>query len=121
MATLALAAGILILTGHERHVVDRITVVNPTAYRLEVEASGSRNSGTLRLGAVASQSQRSFRNVSGQGQLWFFRFLYAGEVAGALAVEEDRLKDRDWRVVIPIDVEVHLRAVDAAPSTPGLR
>jgi hypothetical protein len=111
----------LILSGQERHAVDRITVVNPTAYRLEIEASGSRNSRKLSLGAVESQSQRSFRKVSDQGQLWFFGFLYAGEVVGALAVGEDRLKARDWRVVVPIDVGDHLRAVDAAPSTPGLR
>ncbi len=122
VATLGLVAGIVILSGQERNVViDRITVVNPTAYRLEVEASGPRDGRTLKLGAVESQSQASFRDVSDQGQLWFFEFLYAGEEVGGLAVREDRLKDRDWRVVVPMDVEVHLRAVDAAPSDPGVR
>lgn len=121
VATLALIGGILILSGHERHVViDRITVVNPTAYRLEVEASGARDGRTLKLGAVESQGQASFRNVSDQGRLWFFGFLYAGEEVGGLVVGEDRLKDRDWRVVVPMDVEIHLRAVDAAPSDPGV-
>lgn len=123
VATLALVAGILILSGQERHVViDRITVVNPTAYRLEVEASAPRNGRTLRLGAVESQSQASFRNVSDQGKLWLFGFLYAGEEVGVVAVGEDRLKERDWRVVVPMDVDVHLRAVGAAPSAgPGVR
>lgn len=123
VATLALVVGILILSGQERHVViDRIIVVNPTAYRLEVVASGARDGRTVKLGAVESHGQASFRNVSDQGKLWFFGFLYAGDEVGGLAVGEDRLKDRNWRVVVPMDVEVHLRAVDATPSDgPGVR
>ena len=123
MVALVLVAGVLILSGHERHVViDRITVVNPTAYRLEVEASGARDGRPLKLGAVQSQGKTSFRDVSDQGQTWFFAFLYAGKEVGALAVAKDRLEGREWRVVVPMNVEVHLRAVGAAPSAnPGVR
>lgn len=114
---LALFTRILILSGEDRPmVIDRITVVNPSAYRLEVEASSPRNGAKLKLGVVESQSEASFRNVSDQGKFWHFGFLFAGKEVGALAVGEDRLKRRDWRLVVPMDVEVHLRAVAASPA-----
>ena len=115
VATLALAAGGLTLCQERAVVIDRLTAVNPTAYPLEVELSRARSPRAVLLGTVRPQSEAVFRDVPDQGELWIFVFLHAGREAGALTLRHRQLAERGWRVRIPMTVEEHLRAVDAAP------
>ncbi len=116
VATLALVAGSLTVCRQERAVViDRLTAVNPTAYPLEVELSRVRSGRAVLLGTVRPRTEAVFRDVPDQGDLWIFVVLHAGREVGARALRHEQLAERGWRVRIPMTVEEHLRAVDAAP------
>ncbi len=90
--TLVLAAGSLILSRQARVVVvDRVTIVNPAAYRLQVELSSARSDRGVVLGDVQPQADAPFRNVPDHGELWVFAFLHAGKEVDVVPLRHEQL------------------------------
>lgn len=97
-------------------VVPKLTVVNPGAYQVHVEVSGSGKDGWLDLGAVERESTKTLEELIDQGHTWLFRFSYGGVPAGETVVVRSALKRDGWRITVPAEVTERLRQTGMAPS-----
>jgi hypothetical protein len=84
--------------------VDRIAIENPHAWPVHVEVSGAAAGadGWLGVGAVDPDHENGFQSVVDQGDVWVFRFSYAGHHA-ELRVTRRELAADDWRLTVPDD------------------
>ena len=96
--------------------VDRVTIVNPTPYELEVEVSGPDRASTIDLGTVPREQTKTFEDVLDQGDGWTFRFALAHLQGGEITVTRDDLARGEWRVTVPSAVADRLAAAGASPS-----
>jgi hypothetical protein len=96
--------------------VDRITVVNPTDYDVNVDVRSAEGDGWLDLGTVERGREATFEEVADQGDQWLFRFSYAGTEAGELVVARDDLAGRQWTLEIPAEVGLRLQTAGVAPT-----
>src|SRR5437660_1305588 len=69
---------------HTPSKVERVTIVNPTPYDLEVEVSGADRSTGLTLGAVDREQTKTIEAVIDQGDQWVFRFSRGHDAVGDL-------------------------------------
>jgi len=99
--------------------VDRVTVVNPTEYRLEIEVTGAGRSHGVQLGSVGREQTRAFESVLDQGREWIFRFASAWADGGEVRASRDQLRRDGWRVTVPSEVAVRLQAAGMPPSLVG--
>jgi hypothetical protein len=98
--------------------VDRVTVVNPTVFHVEVEVGSIEDAGGLVLGAVAREQTQSFADVLDQGRRWVFRFSSGGQLGGQVVLSRDEMEKSGWRVTVPPEVSERLRANGLLPSAP---
>jgi hypothetical protein len=110
VAWLATARALFVDTAH----ISRLTVVNPTAYDIDVALTDGSRSGWLTLGEANRHATTSFREISDQGQIWIARF--ADGEAGELRITRRQLEQADWRIEIPRAVEGRLRATWGPPE-----
>jgi hypothetical protein len=96
--------------------VERVTIVNPTPYHLNVELAAVGSSGSLDLGTAGRDTTMVVEKVYDPGNRWVLRLSYAGTPAGEVAVSRSDLKDAGWRVEIPSAVGDRLGAEGFAPS-----
>jgi hypothetical protein len=87
--------------------IDRLTVVNPTAYDIGVEVTDGDRDGWLTLGDAHDRTATSFEEVLDQGKVWILRFA-EGE-ASELRLTREELERADWRVELPVETESRLR------------
>ena len=87
--------------------VERIVVVNPTAYDVEVAVTDGERDGWLGLGAVEDGTTQQFQAVLDQGDVWIVRF--ADGKGGELQLTRDELRRVGWRIEVPRDTEARLR------------
>jgi len=111
VAALALAPGMRL-----PRVVGRVGVANPTVYSVDVDVRGADPTSWLDLGSVQRESTRNSYEVIDQGRQWMFRFSYAGEEVGMVAISRAQLKAGGWRIAIPPDVGDRLAAAGTPPS-----
>jgi hypothetical protein len=121
VAALAVAAALLSaaqwLTPSGQH-VQRVTIVNPTPYHLEVDVRGvDRDHGVL-LGALGRQQTRAFDDVFDQGREWIFHFSLGSDDGGELRVSREQLAGDHWTVTVPDTVAQRLAAAGLPPSPP---
>lgn len=90
--------------------VDRVIVVNPTPYQLNVKLAAAGHRGSLDLGTAARDSTMTVEKVFDPGQRWVLRFSYAGTAAGEVTVSRSDLEKADWRVEVPPAVGERLAA-----------
>jgi hypothetical protein len=96
--------------------VDRITIVNPTGYDLDVEVAGPEGGGWLPLSIAEARSERVAEEVIDQGEVWMFRFLHWGDSVAELSLTRAGLVRDGWRVEVPEEVEERLRQLGRPPS-----
>jgi hypothetical protein len=96
--------------------VDRIAIVNPTAYDLDVDVAGPERDGWLPVAIAEARSERVAEEVIDQGQVWMFRFLHWGDPVGELSLTRAELEETGWRVEVPGEVEERLRQLGRPPS-----
>jgi hypothetical protein len=89
--------------------VDRITVVNPTGYDLDLQVSDPDRSSWLPAGVAEAGSQQITEEVIDQGEIWVFRFLHWGDPVGELEITRSELERNGWRLEVPAAVEERLR------------
>ncbi len=91
--------------------VDEITILNQTAYDLDVEVSGARRDGWLPVASVDARSEGVAREVLDQGDVWVFRFRYQGEPVGEASLARAELEAGGWRVEVPQTVGERLEGL----------
>lgn len=95
--------------------VDEVTIDNPHVWSARVEVTDADRDRWLGIGTVGRETERSFLDIGDQGEVWIFRFSYAGE-AVELRVGRVQLEDDDWRVRVPDDFAETLRAAGIAEA-----
>lgn len=113
----AAVLGLLLLACLEqpRH-VDRLIIVNPTAYELAVEVTGEGRDGWLPLGVVPARSEHVVREVVDQGDVWIFGVRHWGEPVGEFSVTRNDLEGTGWRVDVPREVGERLQELGRPPT-----
>jgi hypothetical protein len=96
--------------------VDRITIVNPTGYDLDVDVAGPERGGWLPVAIVEANSEDAAEEVIDQGEVWVFRFLHWGDSVGELSITRAELVGDGWRVEVPEEVEERLQQLGRPPS-----
>ena len=94
--------------------VERLTVVNSTAYGVDIAVSGAAHRGWLELGVAENDATTSFDAVLDQGDTWIVR-LADGE-GGELRLTRDELRRAGWRVQVPPAMEARLRPTWGPPE-----
>jgi hypothetical protein len=96
--------------------VDRVTVVNPTQYRLEIEATGAGRKQSVGLGSIGREQTKDFEHVIDQGGDWIFHFGSAWADGGEVRETRDQLRRDGWRLTVPAEVAARLQAAGMTPS-----
>lgn len=99
--------------------VDAVTISNPHLWQVEVDVGRPDGSRWIGLGHVGRETTRTFESVIDPGDQWGFRFAYAGIDQGQIVVSRAELKRAGWKVTIPDDFAVRMRAAGESPSAPG--
>jgi hypothetical protein len=99
----------------EEAFVDVVTIVNDTAYSATVDVTDEGRNGWLTLTKVGPRSTYSAEGVIDQGDVWIFRFDYAGKHQAELEVSRGDLRSNGWTVSVPESFEQSLRALDVPP------
>ncbi len=112
VVALLVAASGLRLPAH----VDEVTIDNPHDWPAHIQVTDEDRDGWVGVGTVGRETEQGFLDIVDQGEVWIFRFSYAGE-AVELRVSGAQLEDDDWRVTVPDEFAETLRArgVAAAP------
>jgi hypothetical protein len=88
--------------------IERVVIENNTVYAARVEVRG-REGGWLALTTVRQESTREVREVIDQGDLWVFRFTYAGYESFDVEISRKELEESGWSVEVPQELEEALR------------
>ncbi len=97
--------------------VDRITIVNSTAYELDVEVAGAGGGSWLPVTIAEAGSEDVVEDVIDQGRVWMFRFLHWGDPVSELSLTRAELVEDRWRVEVPEEIEERLRQLARPPSS----
>ena len=112
VAAVVLAAAMLPLPA----TVDRLTLVNPTGYALDVDVTDGAGDGWTPVGTVEQHSSQRVERVLDQGDVWTFRFSAQGADGGVVRLSRTQLRAADWRVDVPPVVGERLAATGATPN-----
>jgi hypothetical protein len=97
---------------------EHVSLENRSDYAMEVEVTGARRDGWLRLGTAERGSTTIVSDVVDQGDEWIFRFGSQGLDGGETRVGRAELVRDGWRVTIPDSIAAHLAAQGAPPTPP---
>ncbi len=81
--------------------VEEITFLNETDYPAHVEISDEARQGWLGLTVALRDQETTVQEVIDQGDIWVFRFEYAGEHVQDLEISRSELVRSDWTVEVP--------------------
>jgi hypothetical protein len=95
--------------------VDKVTIINDTIYSATVDVTDEGRDGWLNLSKVGPESTHTAEGVIDQGDVWIFRFDYAGKHQEELEVSRSDLRRNGWSVSVPESFEQRLRALDVPP------
>ena len=84
--------------------IERVVIVNPTAYDVHVDVRGKDRPGWSGLGNARHNAETPFHEVVDQGDTWVVRFGYGGEEAGEITLSRRELADNGWRIDVPEEV-----------------
>ena len=96
--------------------VDRVTVVNPHPWRVEVDVTGSQRAGVVGLVSMGRERTQILEDVMDQGPSWVFRFSYGGVDGGALVVSRAALEQARWTITVPEEFAARMREAGMGPS-----
>lgn len=110
LAVAILSAG---LSGN--NFVDRLTVVNRTAYDLDVDVTDGARSGWTGIGTAQRDGVDVFEQVLDQGDTWIFRFTYGGVTAGEMRRTRADLRRDSWRLEVAAEMAGPLETAGITP------
>jgi hypothetical protein len=99
--------------------IDRLTIVNPTPFDVEVKVSDASKESWLVLGRAIHDSSTINELVTDMGETWAFEFSYGGRVVGDLTVSRTKLERDRWRIEIPSRVTRTMRRYGFEPFPDG--
>jgi hypothetical protein len=89
--------------------VEELTIVNDTDYSANVDVTGRDRDGWLGLTFVEPQSSVTIEEVADRGDVWIFRFDFAGKYQEEMEVSRRELEQDDWMIEVPQSFEQRLR------------
>jgi hypothetical protein len=95
--------------------VDEVTIVNDTEYPANVAVTGKTRDGWLGLTLVRPESTKTIEAIVDQGEVWIFRFDYAGEHEEEVEISRSELERNDWTIEAPQSFEQRLRDLGVPP------
>ena len=99
--------------------VERLTIVNRSKYDLEIQVTDGARDEWILLGRTLRGARTQHALIEDLGDVWIFRFEYAGKVLGGeLRVDRTQLARNRWTVEVPDAVDDALRRAGIEPS-PG--
>lgn len=98
-------------------VVDRLTIVNRTAFDVEVQLSDAEKQSWQILGRAGHESSTVNELIADEGPTWVFRFHYGGELVDELAVKRSKLVRDGWRVEVPQRIDEKMRRLGFEPPS----
>src|SRR5579871_6608359 len=96
------------------HFVPRVTVVNPTAFDLDVTVNGPDGSLTL-LGVAGRHDNTVFTAVADQGAVWSFHFRAQGQDGGIETLQRHDLQAAAWQITVPSSLASRLSSLGVQP------
>jgi hypothetical protein len=81
--------------------VDEITFVNQTDYPAHVEVSDASRQSWLNLTIAERDEETTVRNVIDWGDVWVFRFDYAGQHEEEIEISRSELIRAEWTIEVP--------------------
>ncbi len=96
--------------------VNRIEVVNPTRYTLEIDATDASHDGWTSVTIADRHATTTAEEVIDQGSVWILRFSAQGGDGGQLRVTRDQLMRAGWQVRIPTTVADRLERAGRPPT-----
>ena len=98
--------------------VDEITVVNETAYPVDVEVSDESRQRWLNLTTAQRDQETAVQEVIDQGAVWVFRFGYAGTHEEEIEIRRSELVRDGWTVEVPESLGEALERLGIEPPPP---
>lgn len=95
--------------------VERVIIVNPTAYDVNVDVRAKGRPGWSMLGEARHDAETPFHEVVDQGTTWVVRFSYGGIDGGEITLPRRRMAGNRWRIEIPEEVAERLAEHGIAP------
>jgi hypothetical protein len=93
-----------------------LTIHNPTAYTVFIEASDQGGTEWTPVAVVSANHSEVENDVIDEGPVWKVRFTSQGIVVPGYQVTRAELAAHDWSYTVPADVAVRLQAGGAPPS-----
>ena len=81
--------------------VEEITFLNETDYPAHVEVTDESRQGWLGLTIAQRDRETVVHEVIDQGDIWVFRFDYAGKHEQEVEISRSELASSDWTVEVP--------------------
>jgi hypothetical protein len=94
--------------------VGEVAIDNPHEWPATIQATGGDRDGWHAVGVVDREAEQSFLELVDQGEMWAFRFSYAGEVA-ELRVSGAQLEENGWQLTVPDEFADALRTAGVDP------
>jgi hypothetical protein len=98
--------------------VDEITFVNQTDYPAHVEVSDASRQGWLNLTIAQRDVETTVRDVIDQGEVWVFRFDYAGQHEEEIEISRSELIRAEWKIEVPQSFGEALQRLGIEPPPP---
>lgn len=95
--------------------VGEITFLNETDYPAHVEVSDASREGWLNLTIARRDRETTVQEVIDQGEVWVFRFVYAGKHEQELEVSRSELVRSAWTIEVPQSFGDSLRRLSVEP------
>jgi hypothetical protein len=115
VAVVVAVVGLLLMSTRGPRFVSAVSVVNPTAYQYDVDASSGGSDGWTSVGTVGPKATERFQDVVDHGDRWVVRFSYAAQTAGEMKLTRAELARAHWRVEIPAAFGDKLHSVGINP------
>jgi hypothetical protein len=109
------STALLLISCSPAGAVVEITVVNGTAYDLDVEVSSADRNGWLPIAIVGAGSTDVSQGVLDQGATWIFRFRHWGDPVGEISLTRTDLQTNGWRVEVPESISEHIQELGRPP------
>jgi hypothetical protein len=98
--------------------VSSLTVQNPTAYDVDVSASGTPTGSVTDVGVVGAGTTVSFTDVANEGGDWYFHLSAQGVDLGTLHLTRGQLSSDGWRLTLDRTLNQRVQAVTGAAPVP---
>lgn len=96
--------------------VPTLTIDNPSAYTVTIEASNGTDSGWSPVAVVPAQQTTAVTELNDEGPEWSLRFTSQGSQFTGYEVRRSDLAASGWHYSVPDDVAVRLQAQGASIS-----